>query len=127
MRFFAGLPLAVGLIAAVIALDQRHTGDAFSADQRPVQAFDQRRAVERLVATAPAPSTPATNGKASASCQPGTAGVLRNPWRCTLRYRSGLSVPYVVTVRSDGSYFGRGPTARNGLTDTIHGCCLRSP
>lgn len=122
-----GLPLAVGLAASVIALDERHDGDLFTADQRYMQPYDQRRSVDQLVATAPAPTAAAANGHPEAGCRAGSQGVLQNPWRCTLRYRSGLKLHYTVTIRANGSYFGRGRADKNGYVNTIHGCCLRSP
>lgn len=121
---FVGLPLGVGLVATVIALDARHVGDAFTFDQRRLQPYDQRRAVERLVGTAPTPTAAAANGKPSASCAPGGIGALQNPWSCTLRYRSGLRLHYVVTIRTNGSYFGQGPVNTRHYANTITGCCL---
>ncbi len=121
-----GLPLAVGLTASVIALDERHDGDLFTANQRYLQPYDQRRAVEQLVATAPAPTAAAANGHPRAGCSPGSQGVLQNPWRCRLRYPSGLTLHYTVTIRANGSYFGQGPTDKKDYVNTIHGCCLRA-
>jgi hypothetical protein len=46
--------------------------------------------------------------------------VLRNPWSCTIRYRSGTRAHYRVIVRPDGSYTGVG-------TGIIEGCCVKTP
>jgi len=117
-----GPPLLVGLVASVIALDARNSGDAFTAGQRHLHALEPAE-VERVVSTAPAPIDPAKNGKASARCASRGSGKLGNPWLCALRYRSGLTVRYLVTVQSNGEYLGeRQSEPRIGF---IRGCCIQ--
>ncbi|MGH2912568.1 MAG: hypothetical protein ACRDJ3_08860 [Solirubrobacteraceae bacterium] len=53
-------------------------------------------------------------------CSPGGGGVLRNPWLCTIRYRSGTNAHYRVVVRPDGFYKGVG-------AGIIEGCCIKTP
>jgi hypothetical protein len=46
--------------------------------------------------------------------------VLRNPWSCTIRYRSGTRAYYRVRVQPNGYYSGTGA----GIID---GCCVKTP
>ena len=55
-----------------------------------------------------------------ARCEPKGGGTLRNPWVCTVRYRSGTQAHYLVAVQPDGSYSGIG-------TGIIEGCCVKVP
>src|SRR5947209_7454427 len=92
---FVGPPLAVGLAATVVALNARTSGEVFSAAQRHLHPL-AAAAVERVVSTAPAPTAPRANGKASTRCVPRGSDQLRNPWLCTLRYRTGWTLKYLV-------------------------------
>lgn len=111
-------PLAACLASLVGALAV-HGGDpVFEFSQREIHRLTPA-AVNALVATAPDPRDQGrTDGVARCRAQ-GSSG-LGNPWRCTLRYRGGLTSRYAVTIRPDGSYSGRGvaPAGR------ISGCCL---
>jgi hypothetical protein len=112
--------IAVGLVAAAVALDERHTGDAFVARQRGLEPVAVAE-VERVVRTAPAPTAPRKNGMPTTSCQPRGGGELRNPWLCSLRYRTGLRLRYLVTVHTSGSYVGQRQGDPSGF---IRGCCI---
>jgi hypothetical protein len=77
--------------------------------------------VEALVAQAPEPVPAGKRTRpAAVQCRPGAPGILRNPWSCTIRYRSGTRAHYRVTVQPDGSYTGVG-------TGIINGCCVKTP
>jgi hypothetical protein len=77
--------------------------------------------VEALVAQAPEPVPVGKRTRpAAVHCRPGAPGILRNPWSCTIRYRSGTRARYRVTVQPDGSYNGVG-------TGIITGCCVKTP
>jgi hypothetical protein len=77
--------------------------------------------VEAVVGQAPEPVAPAARTPpARVSCRPGAGGVLRNPWSCTIRYRSGTRAHYRVEVSPNGYYRGIG-------TGVIDGCCVKTP
>ena len=116
-------PLAVGLIATVVALNARNSGDAFVPAQRHLQPLGAP-AVERIVSTAPAPIDPSANGQANTRCNAQGSGQLRNPWLCTLRYRSGWTLEYVVNIKGTGAYVGQ---RQDDPTGFIKGCCIQVP
>jgi len=67
-----------------------------------------------------------------ASCSPRGAGELRNPWRCTIDYRSGRVISYTVTLAASGAYTGtdellsyQGHTTP--MSGEITGCCVAIP
>jgi hypothetical protein len=71
------------------------------------------------VARAPEPVAPAKRTRPEqVRCLPGAGGTLRNPWSCTVRYRSGVRAHYRVVVEPSGYYSGIG-------TGVIEGCCVR--
>jgi hypothetical protein len=77
--------------------------------------------VAAVVALAPEPVAPARRTKpAQVRCRPGSGGILRNPWSCTILYRSGTRADYRVLVAPDGHYTGVG-------TGIITGCCVKAP
>jgi hypothetical protein len=77
--------------------------------------------LEVWVAKAPEPVRPANRTPpVLVRCKPGRSAVLRNPWSCSIRYRSGTRAYYTVTVRPNGSYEGTG-------TGIIEGCCIDVP
>ena len=118
-----GALLAVALVGAASALGGRGAESAFLYRQEHPPRL-QRTDVERLVATAPDPLT--GRGRAlAASCRPGSARNLRNPWRCTLSYRDGGAagakrrVGFTVRLQRNGAYAG---WYRGG--GKAVGCCL---
>jgi hypothetical protein len=118
--------LLVGAAAVVVALGSRGNEDTFrSAQSRaltfvPVSVLSGPR-VAAAVSTAPEPVEAARRTPAvQTRCEPKGRGTLRNPWACTVRYRSGTEAHYLVQVQPDGSYSGVG-------TGLIEGCCVRVP
>ena len=118
--------LIVGAAGVLVALGSRGSEDAFKSAQAGALALRSQGAlsaahVDAALVKGPEPvpaqrRTPAVG----ASCQPKGSGALRNPWICTVRYRSGLKASYLVEVQPDGSYSGVG-------TASIKGCCIRVP
>jgi hypothetical protein len=118
--------ILVGVAGAVVVLGNRGGGDLFHIEQsrslslKPATVLSAAR-VEAVVAQAPEPVLPAKRTPpAQVRCRPGAAGVLRNPWLCTIRYRSGTRAHYRVQVQPNGDYSGTG-------TGVIDGCCVRAP
>lgn len=117
--------LLCGVAGAAVALGTRGSEEAFRYEQsrslalRPVTALSAAH-VQAVVALAPEPVLAARRTRpARVLCHSGATGVLRNPWSCTIRYRSGRVVRYRVTVQPDGRYSGTGP----GI---ISGCCVKT-
>ncbi len=119
--------LLLGAVAVLVALDARGSEDAFKSAQS--QALSSAAApgvltaarVQAGLARAPEPVAVAARTPAvQARCQPKGGGTLRNPWQCTVLYRSGVRAHYLVQVQPDGSYSAVG----SGL---INGCCIRVP
>jgi hypothetical protein len=115
-----------GVAGAAVALRTRGSEDVFRYEQsrsltlRPVMVLSAAR-VQTVVAQAPEPVSAARRTRPThVQCHPGSAGVLRNPWSCTVRYRSGTLAHYRVRVQPDGHYSGTGP----GI---ISGCCVKTP
>ena len=111
--------LGVALIAAIVSVASR--GDtAFVYEQRHPQAVGAQE-LELLVQKArqPTPSGPGARAR-SATCVAGGNSPQRNPWTCSVRYASGRTIRYRVTVRRDGSYVGGDRTQQF----YINGCCV---
>ncbi len=118
--------ILVGIAATVVVLRDQGGAGLFRIEQS--RAFALKSAtvlraaqVEAVVAEAPEP-VPAVRRTPPAAlrCRPGGVGVLRDPWRCTIRYRSGTRAHYRVEIQPDGHYSGTG-------TGTIDGCCVKTP
>ncbi len=124
--FVVWATVIVGTIGAVAALRSRGGEELFRYRQSRSLTVSSATAlsagrVEAFVAKAPEPVRPANRTPpALVRCRPGTARVLRNPWSCTIRYRSGTRAHYRVIVHPDGSYVGIG-------TGIIEGCCIKTP
>jgi hypothetical protein len=130
MRRLAALVVSmtvlVGIAGTAVALHSRGGEDLFRYQQSrsltltPATVLSAGR-VEAFVAKAPEPVPHAKRTRpALVRCLPGGAGVLRNPWSCTIRYRSGTRAHYRVIVRPGGSYTGVG-------TGIVEGCCIKTP
>jgi hypothetical protein len=121
-----GTTVVVGAISAFVALSSRGGQEAFRYEQSAALGASgatvlSAARVEAWVAKAPEPVRPAKRTPpAVVRCRPGRSQVLRDPWSCTIRYRSGTRAYYSVTVRPDGSYVGTG-------TGIIEGCCIKTP
>ena len=113
---------AAALAGAVAAVAGRGADDAFLLRQKnPTRVTTA--AVERLMLTAPDPHSPHDKAATRARCRTEGRRELRNPWRCTVEFRSGSVARFVVTIRSDGSYRAR----YLGGTAIATGCCLSVP
>jgi hypothetical protein len=115
-----------GIAGAAVAVFGRGGEESFRYEQSraltitPATVLSARR-VEEFVAKAPEPVVAAKRTPpALVRCRPGVGEVLRNPWSCTIRYRSGTEAHYRVVVSPDGSYKGVG-------AGVIEGCCLKTP
>lgn len=120
------LAILVGIAATAVVLRNRGGEDLFRVEQarslgsRTATVLSAAR-VEAVVAQAPEPvATDRRTRPARVSCKPGGPGPLRNPWACTIEYRSGTRAHYRVQVEPDGYYSGSG-------TGIINGCCVKTP
>jgi hypothetical protein len=118
--------ILVGIAATAVVLRNRGGEDLFRIEQArslggaSAVVLSAAR-VEAVVAQAPEPVAPTKRTTPTqVRCRPGGAGVLRNPWSCTIRYRSGVRAHYRVEVQPNGYYSGRG-------TGLIDGCCVKTP
>jgi hypothetical protein len=120
------LAILLGIAATAVVLSNRGGEDLFRLRQsrslavRSATVLSAAR-VEAVVAQAPEP-VPANMRTAPArvSCRPEGSGPLRNPWSCTIRYRSGMRAHYELQVQPNGYYSGAG-------TGRIDGCCVKTP
>jgi len=120
------LAILVGIAATAVVLRNRGGEDLFRVEQarslglRTATMLSAAR-VEAVVAQAPEPvAADRRTRPARVSCKPGGSGPLRNPWSCTVEYRSGTRAHYRVQVQPDGYYRGSG-------TGIIDGCCVKTP
>ena len=114
------LVVAVGLAGSLVALSGRGANADFLFRQEHPPTL-QPAAVERVVKTAPNPV--GRRPGVSARCRPGSARGLRNPWACSVLYRSGHRERLRVQVRADASYVGI--YASNPAR--ARGCCIAIP
>jgi hypothetical protein len=118
--------ILVGVVGGLVGLRSRGGVELFRYQQSLALRVSSATVlsaanVEAFVAKAPEPVRPANRTPpAVVRCRPGSARVLRNPWSCTIRYRSGTRAYYSVMVHPDGSYVGTG-------TGIIEGCCIKTP
>jgi hypothetical protein len=116
----------LGVAGTVVALRSRGSEEVFQYEQSRSLALTPSPAlsaahVAAVVATAPEPVPPAKRTRpAQVRCRPAGGGTLRNPWSCTILYRSGTRAHYRVVVQPDGHYTGVG-------TGIITGCCVDAP
>jgi hypothetical protein len=120
------LVVLVGVAGAGLAWHSRGNEDLFGYEQSltlnrtPVRTLSGAR-VQAVVAQAPEPVAAARRTRAATvRCRPGGTGILRNPWSCVTRYRSGRRAHYRVIVQPNGYYTGTG-------TGIIEGCCVKVP
>jgi hypothetical protein len=116
----------LGVAGTVVALRSRGSEEVFQYEQSRSPALTPSPVlsaahVAAVVALAPEPVPPARRTPpAQVRCRPQGAGTLRNPWSCTIRYRSGTRAYYRVVVQPNGHYTGVG-------TGIITGCCVKAP
>ena len=115
-----------GVAGTVVGLRGRGSEEVFEYEQsrslalKPAAVLSAAH-VAVVVAQAPEPVPAARRTRpAQVSCRPGGGGILRNPWSCTILYRSGTRAHYRVVVQPDGHYTGAG----SGI---ISGCCVDAP
>jgi hypothetical protein len=120
------MAILVGIAATVAVLRERGGAGLLRIEQSralepaPSTAVKATQ-VEAVVSQAPEPVVPAKRTRpAEVHCKAGGGGVLRDPWSCTIHYRSGTWAHYLVQVQPDGHYTGRG-------TGRIEGCCVKTP
>jgi len=118
--------ILVGVAGAFVALRGRGGEEAFKYEQssslalKPSLVLGEAQ-VAAYVAAAPEPVVAADRTPpVQANCRPQGGGTLRNPWLCTIVYRSGTRAHYRVVVQPDGRYSGVG-------TGIIDGCCVKVP
>jgi hypothetical protein len=115
-----------GATGAVVALRSRGSEEVFLYEQSRSPALTSSPVlsaahVAAVVAQAPEPVPVARRTRPTqVRCRPGAGGTLRNPWSCTVLYRSGTRAHYRVVVQPDGHYTGEG----SGI---ITGCCVDAP
>ncbi|MGA9286127.1 MAG: hypothetical protein WBV85_11875 [Solirubrobacteraceae bacterium] len=120
------MAILVGIAATVAVLRERGGAGLLRIEQSRALALKPSTVVaaaqvEAVVAQAPEPVPVARRtDPAHVHCRAGAGGVLRDPWSCTIRYRSGTLAYYRVEVQPDGHYSGRG-------TGRIEGCCVKVP
>lgn len=116
----------LGVAGAVVAYGSRGGEEVFRYEQArslaqrtsPVLSAAHVVAVVRL-APEPVPSGSRTR-PVQVRCVPEGGGALRNPWLCSILYRSGTQAHYRVVVQPNGHYTGVG----SGI---ISGCCVVAP
>jgi hypothetical protein len=120
------LAILTGIAATAVVLRNRGGEDLFRVEQArslstPSVTVLSAARVEAVVGQAPEPVTAdRRTPPARVSCTPGGSGPLRDPWSCTIEYRSGTRAHYRVQVQPDGYYSGTG-------TGIIDGCCVKTP
>ena len=113
--------LVLGVAGAVVAVASRESDTAFLYAQEHPRTLEPR-AMEVAVRKGndPVPSgnsAPSTGAK----CKPGSGGPERNPWDCTVRYGSGNTVRYRITVAPNGDFDGSDPTGQYVLKGHVAG------
>ncbi len=120
------MAILVGIAATAVVVFNQGGENLFRIEQS--RSLVQKTAtvlsaarVEAVVATAPEPVEAARRTPAAqVRCRAEGPGPLRNPWSCTIRYRSGTRAHYRVQVQPNGYYSGTG-------TGVIDGCCVKTP
>jgi hypothetical protein len=111
----------VGIAAAIVGVAQRGSDAAFAFQQEHPAVLEPAQ-VANAVAKGPEPVPGRRTASVSATCVPGrSGGALRNPWACTVRYRSGSRFRYAVTIDASGRFRGQDRTGQR----IVYGCCLR--
>jgi hypothetical protein len=119
--------LAVGAVAAVLALRGHEGNPQFAAAQQGGSAVSAT-GIEELLLTTHDPRPRRAGRAVRASCAAGSSGALGNPWTCFVRYPRPPRIRFRVTVNADRSIDGAGlpEGARTGTELTVSGCCVRA-
>lgn len=112
----------VALVGALVGLNARGADDQFLLRQENPSKLSAD-AVEKLMLSSPDPRPPHSRSGTRSRCTPEGERDLRNPWRCTVQYRSGSVARYRVRINADGSYVAQYSTG----TARARGCCLDLP
>src|SRR5689334_18156569 len=98
------LPLLVVAVVSFVWV----RGNAGDGDTLVIrQQHDQSLTPQSVAAVVRAAPDPVTRRRGlAARCSSLGSGALRNPWRCSIRYRSGRDIQYRLTIHADGSYTG---------------------
>jgi hypothetical protein len=116
-----GPTVAVGLVAALVTISARDADPAFVYAQQHPARLEPAQLESILVRTRePVPSGTGSRAR-SVQCLPGHSGPKLNPWRCTIRYRSGHAIDYRIVVEPSGRFRGFDRTGAR----LVQGCCLR--
>jgi hypothetical protein len=113
--------VAVAAVAGIFALSSR--GDAsLEYDQRH-SGPPSARELELLIKKArePTPEGPGSAARTVRCAAARGAAPGQSAWACSVRYASGKSIRYAVTVRGNGAYSG---ADRSGQF-LVNGCCVR--
>ena len=117
-----GVLLLAGLAGSAVAFANRGGDEQFLQEQRHPPTL-QASEVERVVRTAPDPTSGTGQGVAARCANRGN-GPLRNPWSCVVRFKSGERVRLLVQVEEDGTYDGRYVGVKGAAAT---GCCIDLP
>jgi hypothetical protein len=122
--------LAVALVSFVVIRSQQGSGSQIIYQQGSNERLTADD-VSRVVRVA---RSPGVKGAATGiSCRPGTQGLLRNPWSCTLDYPAHERISWVIQILPNGHYVGVGQTvyepgkAPQHFGGVITGCCIAVP
>ena len=116
------LPTAlVGVIAALVTIFTRQADPAFVYGQQHPARIEPAQLESILMSTREPVASGTGTSAVSVHCLPGRSGPKLNPWRCTIRYRSGDAVAYRITVQPSGRFRGFDSTG----VRLVDGCCLR--
>ncbi len=112
--------LVLGSVAAVVALSAHRANSQFVYEQQHPTVIDPHEL--DLILQKTREPVPGGDGSPAiaVSCTPGDTGPKLNPWRCEIRYRSGIKISYQLVVALNGAFEGADSTE----TRLIHGCCL---
>ena len=107
--------LGAGAIGAVITLGARESDPAFQLGQERAPQ-SQRRELEEVLRRTNEPVPQGRGSRAVASrCRPREP----NRWACSIRYASGRTITYRITVRPSGSFRGESPDGHAAVSGVL--------
>jgi hypothetical protein len=112
---------AVGVIAALVTIFTRQADPAFVYEQQHPARIEPGQLESILTGTREPVASGTGSIAVSVHCLPGRSGPKLNPWLCSIRYRSGATVAYRITVQPSGRFRGQD---RTGVR-LVDGCCVR--
>jgi hypothetical protein len=112
--------LVIGIVGTAVAVVARESDTQFVYRQQNLTQLTPA-VLARFVASAPDPRPGRGRHRGvRAVCSPTGVGELRNPWSCAVRYPTGGSVRYRVTIAPTGQVHG--VNADGSLV--VYGCCV---